>query len=187
MSKSVSIGWSDFAAGRHCPGQPYSHYTANPQDVSDREIENWDKREPGMGASTPDDVCVVPIPADGFRCGIIHIDNARMLKSEVTRRQEHEDPYVRTTACGVAEEARFVKVVLYAAHELEKNGEKRSTDCDWEIVCIIASPVEDEPMHPLTMARNMLAKPGGTPREYTAEQFAEAIWYWSQYLQVRPY
>jgi hypothetical protein len=41
-------------------------------------------------------------------------------------------------------------------------------------------------MDPLTMARNMLAKPGGTPCDYTAEQFAEAVWYWSRRAAARP-
>ena len=182
----MTVGWSTFAAGRHCPGQPYSHYTGNPQDVIDRVRENWDRREIGMGAESIDDVCVVPVPNDGFRCGFVRVDRAKFLLAEVTRRQEHEDPYVRVTADGAApEEAKFVKVVLYAAHELEKNGESRSTDCDWEIVCIIASPVENEPMHPLAMARNQLAMPGGTPRHYTSDEWAEAVWYWNQYVQVR--
>jgi hypothetical protein len=35
-------------------------------------------------------------------------------------------------------------------------------------------------MHPLAMARNQLEKPGGTKGEYTAQQYAEAIWFHSQ-------
>ena len=34
-------------------------------------------------------------------------------------------------------------------------------------------------MDPVTMARNFLEKPGGTFAPYTAQQFAEAIWFWS--------
>jgi len=186
MTDSVTIGWSEFAAGRHRPGEPYSYYTGNPQDVIDRVRESWGYREFGDGSESLDDVCVIQIPADGFRCGFVHIDRAKSLNAEVVRRQEHEAPYVRVTADGAApEEARFVKVVLYAAHELEKNGGTRSTDCEWEIVCIIASPAESEPMHPLAMARNQLEKPGGTPRHYTSEEWAEAVWYWSQYVPVR--
>mgnify|MGYP000104930427 CR=1 FL=1 len=67
---------------------------------------------------------------------------------------------------------------------LLENGGARSTDCDWEIVCVIASPVADEPLDPLTMARNMLAKPGGTPCGYTADAFAEAVWYWSRRARI---
>ena len=35
------------------------------------------------------------------------------------------------------------------------------------------------------MARHMLAKPGGTPCDYTAEQFAEAVWYWRARAGIR--
>ena len=34
-------------------------------------------------------------------------------------------------------------------------------------------------LDPLTMARNMLEKPGGTYCAYSARDFAEAVWYWS--------
>ena len=148
--------------------------------------ENWDKREPGMGAEGLDDVVCVPVPADKFRCAFTKVDGAQWLTSEVFRRQEGEDPFVRTTAEGPAEAANFAKVVLYAAHELLKNDGERSTECDWEIVCLIASPVEDEPMHPLAMARNQLEKVGGTPRTYTSEEWADSVWYWAQYVTRRP-
>ena len=36
------------------------------------------------------------------------------------------------------------------------------------------------------MARNFLALPGGTPCDYTAAQFAEAIRYWSRRAAARP-
>ena len=62
---------------------------------------------------------------------------------------------------------------------LENDGE-RSGDYDWEIVSIQAAPVAGEPMKPVTMARNFLARPGGTPCEYSARDFALAIEYWSR-------
>ena len=40
-------------------------------------------------------------------------------------------------------------------------------------------------MDPLTMARNMLCKPGGTPVDYSAEQFARSVYYWSLRVRVR--
>jgi len=46
-------------------------------------------------------------------------------------------------------------------------------------VCLIAGPKEVEPMDPLTMARNMLEKPGGTYCDYSALEFAESVWYWA--------
>lgn len=81
------------------------------------------------------------------------------------------------------EPANFVKIVCYSAEALSENDE-RSTDCEWEIISIVASPIENEPMPPLTMARNMLEKKGGTKSEYTAKEFAEAIYYWSQRIRI---
>ena len=40
-------------------------------------------------------------------------------------------------------------------------------------------------MPPVTMARNMLEKEGGTKSVYTAEEFAEAIYYWSQRIRIK--
>ena len=76
--------------------------------------------------------------------------------------------------------------MLYSAAALTENEGKRSGDFDWEIVAIIASPVETEPMNPLTMARNFLEKPGGTFCEYTAREFAEAVYYWSCRAGLEP-
>jgi hypothetical protein len=103
----------------------------------------------------------------------------------LTRRQPHESPYIKLEADGPTVPCKFAKVVLYSANELLKNDGERSSDADWEIVCIIASDVENEPMHPLAMARNQLEMPGGTPRSYTAEEYAQAIWYWSQFVSKR--
>lgn len=74
----------------------------------------------------------------------------------------------------------FAYVVLYSAAALTENGGVRSGNFDWEVVAMIATDVPDEPMHPLTMARNQLAMTGGTKSEYTAEEYAESIAYWSQ-------
>ena len=114
------------------------------------------------------------------------IDESTRLQACFTRRQAHEDGYVAIRAAGPREPARHAAVVLYSAAALELNDGRRSSDADWEVVCVIAAPVPDEPMDPLTMARNMLAKPGGTPCDYTAVQFAEAVWYWASRADVIP-
>jgi hypothetical protein len=45
--------------------------------------------------------------------------------------------------------------------------------------------LENEPMHPMTMARNMLEKSGGTKAEYTGQQFAVALWFWREYAPAK--
>ncbi len=174
-----SIGWSDFARDRYPRGGGRTYFDGDPAELLDLIRDRWDLRTPGSGRDGLDEVVIVPLPPERFVCGTIRVGPETALHAEFHRRQPHEDGYVRITAEGPREPARHAGVVLYSAETLLENGGERSGDCDWEIVCLLASPDPDEPMDPLTMARNMLAKPGGTPCEYTARQFAEAVWYWS--------
>jgi hypothetical protein len=173
-----AVGWSGFAAGRYRPGTSHSHFTGSDEELVELVRAHWSGRRPGEGRDGLDEVVVVPVPPDRFVCGTVRVDGTTPLHARFVRRQAHEDGYVEVTAEGPREPARHAAVVLYSAAALLANDGVRSTDCDWEIVCVIASPVADEPMDPLSMARNMLAEPGGTPCRYTAEQFAEAVWYW---------
>lgn len=86
---------------------------------------------------------------------------------------------------GKAVPATFAKVVVYSKETLVKNSE-RSIDTDWEVISLIASPVENEPMNPVTMMRNMKGKPGGSQVNYSAEELIEAIDFWSKYTKVKP-
>lgn len=79
----------------------------------------------------------------------------------------------------------FAKIVVYSKEALVADNGKRSTDCEWEIVSLIASEIMEQPMHMIAMARNFLGKDGGTRVNYTPEQFAESIWYWTQHCNVK--
>lgn len=193
----VTLGWSNFAKGRHRKGKGYSYSSLSDEDVVRLTLHNWDHRLPGQGEVGVDRKVVVPlknsmlnlpsaIPGDPhFYCGSALLTEGMKLEAEPFRRQEGEDLFIKTLAPGAnPEAANFVNVVCYSAEALLENDGERTTDDDWEIVCIIASPVEKEPMHPLAMARNFLEKAGGTKSEYTAQEFAEAIYYWSQRVSV---
>jgi Protein of unknown function (DUF3228) len=186
---SGTIGWSEFARHRHQEGMGLSYFVGEDKALLQMICDNWDQREIGDGVTSVDDVCVVPITSNldiqKFICTSVPVQKDMNLTAKVTRRQPEESYFIKVESEDNPAVTKFVRIVLYAAHELLKNNGKRSGDCDWEIVCIIASPVEKEPMHSLAMARNMLSKPGGTPREYTAQEFAESIWYWSQYVSVK--
>lgn len=173
------IGWSDFARDRYRPGGGRSLFRGSESELIEMVLANWEQRRPGAGRATLDEVVVVPLPPDRFVCGTVRIDQDTPLHVEFQRRQPHEQGYARITAEGEPETAAFAGVVLYSADTLELGDGRRSGNYEWEIVCVLASPVPDEPMDPLTMARNMLVKPGGTPCDYSARDFAEAIWYWS--------
>jgi hypothetical protein len=180
-----TVAWGDFAAKRHRPGTGCAYFTGSPEELLDLVVENWEDRQPGVGRTNLDEVVVVPVPADKFMTTVVEVDKGTELVAGVTRRRSHEEPYIRVSAKGQAEPAKFAKVVLYSADTLGKNDE-RSTDRDWEVVSLLASPVENEPMDPVTMMRNMRGKPGGTQVNYTADQLLDAIDFWSKHTKLSP-
>lgn len=175
----LKLGWSDFASKRHLPGGKHTWFEGSGEELLCRVLDNWQHRKPGAGRMDCEKVVVVPVPADGFVSSTVKIDEQTTLHAIFDRRQAHEEGFVRVTAEGPREKPEYASVVLYSAETLEENDGTRSGDFDWEVVCLIAGPEPDEPMDPLTMARNMLEKPGGTYCHYSAEEFAESIWYWS--------
>ncbi|MEN8007928.1 MAG: DUF3228 family protein [Candidatus Krumholzibacteriota bacterium] len=176
---ALKLGWSDFASGRHVPGGKHTWYEGTAEELLELVRAGWASRRPGAGRSGLDKVVIVPVDSAGFVSSTVQVDDSTVLHAVFDRRQTHEEGFVRVTAEGPREEARFASVVMYSADTLLENDGTRSGDFDWEVVCLIAGPTETEPMDPLTMARNMLEKPGGTFCEYSAAEFAESIWYWA--------
>ena len=190
-NKNFTIEWSDFAKERHVRGKGFSFSTLTNEQVLELVRDNWDKAIPGTGEKDLSRKILVPVNSDSFFTSTVLLNENLPLSSMVTKRRPEEDSYVqnfitpeqaRSNNVG-PEAANFVKIVCYSSDALQENNE-RSTDCDWEIVAIVASPIENEPMTPLAMARNMLDKEGGTKSEYTAKEFAEAIYYWSQRVRI---
>jgi len=176
---AMKLGWSDFARGRHVPGGKHTWYEGTANELLDLVREGWPRRLPGAGRDGLDQVVVVPVKPAGFVSSTVIVEINTTLHAVFDRRQAHEDGFIRVTADGPREEVRFASAVLYAADTLLENEGKRSGDFDWEVVCLIAGPFDAEPMDPLTMARNMLEKPGGTYCKYSALEFAEAVWFWA--------
>jgi hypothetical protein len=182
---------------RQTKESPYSYY-AGDLDAVAREVS----RRLFMGDSRPgyrDGVVLVSLPPQDFFTSIVEVTGDTLLHASF------EAKHVVVRAHGPKMSAKHVEVVLYQRHLLEEHersgpisyeehigGEggaantgnrNRGTDifAGWEIISINARATEqEEPMDPLTMARNFLVKTGGTKGVYSAEQFAESIWYWSQ-------
>jgi hypothetical protein len=180
----MKLGMSNFAAKRHVPRNGYSYFTGTNDELLELVKANWDKRIPGAGRDNLDKVVLVPVPPTLFLSATAIIHNNMVLNARFFRRQEFEDPFIKVSATGDYSPPNVVQIVCYSAGTLLENDGSRSGDFDWEIVAIIASDVPNEPMHPLVMARNFLQKPGGTFAPYTAEQFAEAIYYWSTRVSI---
>lgn len=169
------VGASTFVK-RQKPQSKYSHYEGSWEELENLVEDNFDKQQPGYR----DGVVLVPVDPKGFWASTIQVTPSTALKATFGARQDGELPFVSVTAInGVKMPAKAVDVILYRRDVLMETHEA-SNSTPWEIISVNARATdEEEPMHPLTMARNMLQLPGGTKGEYTAEQFAKSIAYWS--------
>ena len=175
-----TIAWSDFARERHQPGGRHTWFEGGEAALLDLVRAHWRERHPGAGRQDLEHVVVVPVPPERFHGTTVAVADHTPLHAFLDRRQRGEEPFIRVTAEGEPPPPRHAAVVLYHADTLEENAGHRSSDADWEVVCLLAGDQPEEPMDPITMARNFLEKPGGTFTPYTARDFAEAIWYWSR-------
>lgn len=181
------VGWSQFALDRHQPGSGFSYSSLSLDEVVVRVLENWVQRIPGTGETNVSRKVLVPVNPQGFFLSTVPLQEGMPIKAAVVRRQPHEDPYVETyldfddaERLGYKpQQAKFCNIVCYSREALLENGGTCSTDCEWEIVAILASVQKLEPMFPVVMARNFLEMPGGTKSVYTALEFAESIYYHS--------
>jgi len=147
--------------------------------------KNFERQEPGDG-SVDGDVILVSLPTEGFYTNIVPIDesNAPFIETVYKPRVEGEAPVAKQILRSRERiPASFVKVVLYRADTLERDG-GRSGDAEWEVVAILSQPSENVPMHPTTMLRNYRHEHGGTYREYSAEQWANAYEFWSRHVRL---
>ena len=104
-----------------------------------------------------------------------------VLKAEFKERRKGEEKYLSVHALGREKvPALQVELVVYDRVTL---GEDATSQADYEIVSVNArGTTGPEPMSPVAMMRNFLGLSGGTETVYTAEQFAEAIRYWSTHV-----
>lgn len=176
---AITVGINDFAR-RHTRDSKFSHYDGDIDHVAviTQEAVN-DGRSIMRPVPNREGVFLVCVPANEFYSGVVLLQPDMELKATFEARRENEDPFIQVVAIdGSKLPAKYVDICLYSRKALAGN---TSTDCDFEVVSINASPVEgEEPPTPMAMARNFLNLPGGSPAEYTAEEFAEAIIYWSR-------
>jgi len=176
----MKIKINDFVT-RQTETSPYAHFTGTWEELEALVTKHFDKAHQGYRPG----VLLVPVPADGFFSTTIDVTPETRLEASFVARRPDEAPYVKVVADGKKQAALYVDIVLYHKDVLAE-GNEATTDADYEIVSINARVTEaPEPMHPLTMARNMLVLKGGTAASYTAQEFAEAIVYWSSRCMVK--
>jgi len=127
-------------------------------------------------------VRLVTVNPKGFFSGVVQVTPETVLKATLEVRQPGEAPYISVVAVGGQKmPAKVVEIVVYSREVLLEEGpDSVSTNLAWEIISINARATEEpEPPTPQAMMRNFLNLAGGTKAEYTAQQFAESIRYWS--------
>jgi hypothetical protein len=165
-------------AKRQTPNSKYSHFDGSWDELIELVQDHFNGSEKGVVA--------VDVPAEKFFSGVTKLGEDSVLKAEFAARRKGEEPYVQITAIGGAKvPASSVQIIIYSHKALADDA---SGDADWEIVSINASSTirdgEAEPPTPVAMARNFLEMAGGTKREYTADEFARAIIFWSQHAMI---
>ena len=175
-----SIVCSEFVK-RQTPESGYSHFDGTWEELERLVLITFLSHDENVRLGYKDGVVLIDLPAHKFFSGIVELNEGVKLVSEYAPRREGEDPHIRMAAIGKKQRAKYASVVLYHKDVLAENNE-RSTNADWEIVCIKARVTEkEEPMDPYTMARNFLHMKGGTKGDFSAQEFAESIVYWNNH------
>lgn len=182
---SPSIAMNNFAR-RQTAESHFAHFDGSESVLLELVSENFE------GAEIKDDggTAIVTVPPKGFWSSVkraAEVASITMIESRFGARREGEEPFLSHVFIGADKSpAKHVEIVLYAKARLHNSGDN-STDCDWEIVSINASPVPSPtPMDPVTMARNFLRQAGGTETKYSAADFAHAIDFWSRHVLCNP-
>lgn len=201
MSQVFQIKCSDFVK-RQTPESGFSHFDGLWEELETLVTEIFLYYPKHVRPGYKDGVVLVDIhpintfyiehnelnfPRDGikkFYSAIVKLDEKSKLTANYSPRRDGEAAFIRVSAKANKVQAKYASIVLYRADVLAEDDD-RSTDADWEIICIKARvSEEEEPMDPYTMARNFLHLPGGTKGDFTAQQFAESIVYWNNHCMT---
>lgn len=174
MGASPEVGATRFARGRHTPEGSYSHFEGSWDELAELVVAHFENAAPG----NREGVVLVRVPPERFRSSVVAVGAGTELVADFYARAEGEEPFLRVRAVADKAPARFVEVVLYR-RDLVDDEFDADDPAEWGIVSVNASPTDDaSPMDPVAMARNFLELPGGTKTDYSPEEFAQAIiWY----------
>lgn len=168
-----TVGTNTFAT-RQTAESEFTHFEGSFDEIAALAEAHLADAKPGYR----DGVCLVPVPAAGFFCGVVELQEGDKLEGEFRARRQGEDPRKSVHA---AKEGRSkspcvaVDVVLYRKDVLAEDG-NNSTACEWEIVSINGRITEEEqPIHPNTLIANHFGLSGGTQTGMSAEEFEAAL------------
>jgi len=167
----MTIELNDFVK-RQCEGSPYSYYLGSWEELLDLVRKHFRNTPINEGQR----VVKVKVPAKGFMTSIITIDETTDLVATFEARREGElEHKVVRARYGKLTPATHVEIILYSHAALVEDDEN-STDADWEIISLNASPVNGAtPISVGALLRNYYGEVGGTDHGLTPEQFIEEL------------
>lgn len=165
---------------RQSPESRFAHFEGSWDELEALVLAHFEKAKPGYR----DGVLLVSVPPERFFSTTIEVTGDTELGARFEARQKDEDPILQVVARGLPKQpAKAVDIVLYR-HDVLAEDNDRSSEAKWEIISVNARVTEaEEPMDPVTMARNYLHLAGGTKGKFTAKEFAESVLYWATHCQ----
>lgn len=159
-------------AARQTPASQFSHWEISTEELIERTVRNFPKWE----QSYREGVISVPVEPQGFFSALVTLQAGDRLVGEYAARQEGEEPRKGTFAvAGQKLPAKSVNVILYNHAVLAEKNEQ-SSECEWEIISVNASPTEGEtPIPPGALIANHLELSGGTATNMTDAEFVTAL------------
>ena len=171
----TTIGINEFVR-RQTSTSEFTHFDGSFERVQRLVLEHF--KDAKGSYHQEDGVRLVEVPAEGFFCGLVTLEEGDELVGGYKARRPGEEPRkeLRLLKEGATKlPAKHVDVVLYRKETLEAEGEAY-TGCDWDIVSINGRATEGEmPIHPDTLMANHFGLDGGTPTKMDAEQFESAL------------
>lgn len=163
---------SDFVR-RQTKKSRFSHFEGSYIELLALVEDNFNKAKPGYR----DGVCLVPVPSENFFTGVVQLKEGDKLKGVFAPRYPGEKPRKSTWLSGGDKiPAKQVDIVLYRSDVLSENN-SRSSNADWEIISINASPIEGEevPIPVGSLLANHFNLSGGTATNMSNDEFVETL------------
>lgn len=170
---SITIGINDFVR-RQTPDSEFTHFEGDLEQVRALALEHFHQAKPGYREG----VCLVPVPAADFFCGIVELEEGDELVGAYEARRPGEEPRkeLRLQKPGAKKmPCKAVDIILYRRDVLEE-GNEPCTGEDWDIISINGRVTEEPmPIAPMTLIANHFELDGGTATGMSPEQFEKAL------------
>jgi hypothetical protein len=197
---------------RQTPESEFTHFDGGWDRLLELVREHFHEAKPGYREG----VCLVPVPAEGFFCGVVVLEEGDKLVGEYKARRPGEEPRKTTRVLrprerhvgpaaiergahwtetypipGAGKSAcAHVDVVLYSRETLEEGGE----DCtgeDWDVISVNGRLTDEEmPIAPMTLIANHFELDGGTATGMSSEEFEaalrESVLFWKNKAMLAP-